>query len=91
MKTVQAKFKVTEVTQFLGSVGRINPETQKWFYNEGNCERVKFSIVGADKPENEVFAMYSPYGNMEMVINNESILGHFKLGKEYIFSISPAE
>lgn len=89
METVIAKFKVTEVTKFVGSIGRKNDEG-RWTYNNGECERIKMSVVSSDKPENDAFAMYSPYGNMEMVVNNEALFGFFKLDKEYFFEIKQA-
>ena len=89
MKTVKAKFRCTETTKQEGSYFVINAQGNRE-YQSGFVERVKFQVVQADKPENETFAQYSPYGNMEVVIANQTLMGHFQPGKEYIFDINEA-
>lgn len=86
---VKAKFKVTEVTEFESSYNEKQPDgTYK--YRQGIGNKVKFYVVAADKPENETFAQWSPTGELTVTIVNPALVGHFKVGKEYIFDINEA-
>ena len=87
---VQAKFKLQEVTEFSTY---INFKNDKGNYDskEAIGNRLKFQVVTKEKPENEVFATYTPYGTLEVVVLNPDLVGKFKTGKEYLFDITEAE
>lgn len=89
MKTVKAKFEVTELTQFKSQL-RVKNEDGSFKYEDGLAERVKFTVVNDGKPENEVFQIWSPYGSMEMVIMNPAVHGFFKPGDQFFFDITKA-
>lgn len=90
LESTQCKFRVTEITKFIGSIQRKNAEG-RWDYRQGECERIKLGLVNSSTPENDAFTMYSPYVNAELVITNENVFGFFKLDGEYYFDIRPAE
>lgn len=90
MSHVLAKFKVKEVTQFETSISVKNADG-KYEYQAGIGNRIKFEVVSGEKPENEVFAVWTPYGSMEMVITNPALVGHFKVGSTHFFKIIPEE
>lgn len=87
--TVQAKFKVTEVTTFQCSFNEKQPDGS-YRYKEGIGNKIKFNVVSSDKPENETFAQWTPTGELIATIVNPALVGHFTVGTEYIFSIDQA-
>lgn len=80
MKTVQAKFWVSEIKNH-GSYGGIGDQVAT----------VEMLPVSADTPENAQWSKYTPSGKIEMVITNPSAVEAFELGKTYLINISPAE
>lgn len=90
MKTVQAKFKVSEVAQFEASYNEKQTDGS-YKYKQGIGNKVKFNVVSSEKPENETFAQWTPTGELIVTIVNPALVGHFQVGKEYIFDIREAE
>jgi len=88
MKTT-AKFKCLEVTLF-ETYHSVKTEKGTYESKQVMANRVKFQVVSSEKPENETFAIYTPYGQLEVVITNPAVIGSFEPGKEYFFDMYPA-
>ncbi len=53
--------------------------------------QVKFDTqYDEDTPENQRFTKYTPWGSIEMGIDNPAALEQFEVGKNYYIDFSPA-
>lgn len=49
-----------------------------------NNNEVNMRPVTNDSEENKTFSMYTPSGEIKLLINNPNAIGFFKAGKEYL-------
>jgi hypothetical protein len=62
--------------------------------DSSGTDRFKFSAVCAATgaiPEDELFTKYTPYGTLEVGINNPGAVAQLKIGESYYLDLTPAE
>ena len=61
---------------------------KKW--HKGS-EEIEFACVTSGSEENKIFAKYTPQGNLRLVIEKESLFGHFQPGDVFYVDLTKTE
>jgi hypothetical protein len=76
---MRAKFRVSSIAETKAQDGSVI------------SERLMFDAVYSPDPnsENAAWAKYTPYGHLEMVVDNPNLFGHFTPGQELYLDFIP--
>ena len=87
---VRAKFKVVNININMGQKDIGTPEKSNWVSCEGRTIRLS-PVQASDKnPENKIFGIASPSGEISIYILNKEAFQQFEIDKEYYVDFTPA-